>query len=136
VLCFACHRATVDRERSLEAAANLDTASEARFQAALPFEPINLPRLERLRTERAETRVADRAGAGQYVDKRRQAQIAARHTLERIVIGVRASINYSSGNHSQGHEQSEQEWKAARRNALHAAELQLPEAWLPFVASR
>ena len=47
----------------------------------------------------------------QYVDKRRQAQIAARHALVRLSEGLRAQ-------------------------GLYAAELQLPDTWLPFVASR
>ena len=63
-------------------------------------------------------------GAGQYVDKRRQAQIAARHALERIVIGLR-DRNLTT-----------RERDRMLSNAAHAAELQLPEAWLPFVVSR
>jgi hypothetical protein len=55
-------------------------------------------------------------GAGRYVDKRRQAQIAARHALQRIAAGVQA--------------------RGVTLAAIHAAELQLPEAWLPFVVSR
>jgi hypothetical protein len=123
-LCFACYRTSVDRERALKAAGDLNTASEARFQSALPFEPVNRSRLARLRTERAMARMAAHEGVGQYVDKRRQAQMAARHALERIVIGLR-----------------ERNAPAAERDrvlssATHAAELQLPEAWLPFVISR
>ena len=116
----------MDRERALKAAGSLDTASEARFQGQLPFEPVNRARLERLRAERADARVAAHAGAGRFVDRRRQAQIAARHALERIVAGVRASIE----------RRPEHEREAARRKALEAAELQLPDVWLPFVASR
>src|SRR5262249_43304770 len=88
-LCFACHRASIERERVLKAAGELNTASEARFQSTLPFEPVNRSRLARLQSERAVSRATARSGAGQYVDKRRQAQIAARHVLERIVIGLR-----------------------------------------------
>ena len=55
-------------------------------------------------------------GAARYVDKRRQAQIAARHALQQIAEGVQA--------------------RGATLAAIHAAELQLPEAWLPFVVSR
>ncbi len=55
-------------------------------------------------------------GAGRYVDKRRQAQIAARHALQQIAAGVQA--------------------RSATLAAIHAAELQLPEAWIPFVVSR
>jgi hypothetical protein len=123
-VCFACHRASMGRERALKAAGELNTASEARFQSALPFEAVNHSRLDRLRSERATSRIAQRAGAGQYVDKRRQAQIAARHVLERIVIGLRER-NATAGERHQ-----------VLSNATHAAELQLPEAWLPFVVSR
>jgi hypothetical protein len=123
-LCFACYRASIERERALRAAGELNTASEARFQSTLPFEPIHQSRLARLQSEREASRIAGRSGVGQYVDKRRQAQIAARRVLERIVIGLR-DRNASSA-----------ERDRVLTNATHAAELQLPEAWLPFVVSR
>jgi hypothetical protein len=56
------------------------------------------------------------AGAGRYADKRRQAQIAARHALQQIAAGIQS--------------------RGAVMSAIHAAELQLPEAWIPFVVSR
>jgi hypothetical protein len=115
-LCFQCYRAELDRERALKAAGQLDTASDERFQTALPFEPIDMPRLKMLRVERAAERAGMQTGAGRYVDKRRQAQIAARHALRHIAAGVQA--------------------RGAMLAAIHAAELQLPEAWLPFVVSR
>jgi hypothetical protein len=80
--------------------------------------------LARLQSERAVSRIAARSGTGQYVDKRRQAQIAARRVLERIVIGLRQRNATSA------------ERDRVLANATHAAELQLPEAWLPFVVSR
>jgi hypothetical protein len=123
-LCFACYRAGIERERALKAAGQLNTASEARFQSALPFEAVNHSRLARLRNERAASRITAQAGAGRYVDKRRQAQIAARHALERIVIGLR-------DRHAPAAEHDR-----ALASAIHAAELQLPVAWLPFVVSR
>lgn len=123
-LCFACYRASVERERALKAAGELNTASEARFQSTLPFEPVNRSRLARLQSERADARLAARSGAGQYVDKRRQAQIAARHVLARIVMGLRERNATSA------------ERDRVLANATHAAELQLPEAWLPFVIAR
>lgn len=123
-LCFACYRASVERERALKAAGELNTASEARFQCTLPFEPVNRSRLTRLQTELAASRIAARSGVGQYVDKRRQAQIAARRVLERIVIGLRERHATSA------------ERDRVLTNATHAAELQLPDAWLPFVVSR
>ena len=123
-LCFACYRASIERERALKAAGQLNTASEARFQSALPFEAVNHSRLVRLRNERAASRITEQAGAGRYVDKRRQAQIAARHALERIVIGLR-------DRHAPAAEHDR-----VLASAIHAAELQLPVAWLPFVVSR
>src|SRR5215813_15525160 len=47
-ICFACYRASLVRERALKAAGEFNTASEARFQCALPFEPVNRSRLARL----------------------------------------------------------------------------------------
>jgi hypothetical protein len=119
-LCFQCYRAGLDRDRALKDAAELNTASEARFQHLLPLEPINKPRLDRLRMERAAARARARFGTGQFVDKRRHAQIAARHALQQIAIGLKARTAHMEVDAS----------------AMHAAELQLPEAWLPFVASR
>jgi hypothetical protein len=122
--CFACYRATVERERALKAAGELNTASVERFQSALPLEPVNQSRLAQLRTDREASRVTSRQGIGHYVDKRRQAQIAARHALEQIVIGLR-DRNLTN-----------EERDRVLSNATHAAELQLPEAWLPFVVAR
>lgn len=124
VLCFACYRTTLDHDRKLKAAGELNTASDARFQSSLPFEPINRLRLERLRSERRTARLSAQTGPGRYVDKRRQAQMAARHALERIVIGLRER------------NASPAERDRAISGAVHAAELQLPAAWLPFVVSR
>jgi hypothetical protein len=112
-LCFECYRVDQARERALRAARNLNTASEARFQTPLPFEPVNRARLERLRAERSTARAGLKIGTGRFVDKRRHAQIAARHALDRIAAGLQS-----------------------RSDAIHAAELQLPAAWLPFVVSR
>jgi hypothetical protein len=123
-LCFACHQASVSRDRALKAAGQLDTASEARFQTTLPFQPVDQVRLARLRAERATARLTAQAGVGRYVDKRRHAQIAARHALERIVVGLRVR-NATQPEHDR-----------MMTMAVHAAELQLPEAWLPFVVSR
>src|SRR5579864_5096804 len=125
-LCFQCYRAELDRERALGAAGRLDTASTERFQSALPFEAINTSRLERLRAERAASRVTMQAGAGRFVDRRRQAQIAARHALQQVATGLRA----------RGASASPDLQHRAMAAAVHAAELQLPESWLPFVVSR
>ena len=123
-ICFECHRADRRHEEALKAAGEFETSSEARFQDGLPFEPVNVPRLERLKAERAEARVQARAGVGQYVDKRRQAQIAARHALQRLALGLAAR---------QIEPLARGRVDAA---AVHAAELQLPESWLPFVVAR
>ena len=123
-LCFQCYRAELDRGRALRGAAELNTASDARFQDQLPFEPVDRPRLAMLKVERSNERAEMLQGAGRFVDKRRQAQIAARHALQALAAGLRAR----------------QMPGADRDRALawvtHAAELQLPESWLPFVVSR
>src|ERR1051325_9390249 len=86
-VCFECYKAETRRQRAFEAAAALDTGSEARFQFGLPFEAVNRPRLARLRAARAESRRQLRVGPGRFVDKRRQAQIAARHALLQLGAG-------------------------------------------------
>jgi hypothetical protein len=133
LICFHCYRAELERDRALRAAGQLDTASEARFQCTLPFDRVNTARLTVLKAARAADRQARGAsqaierppgvsqaierppGVGQAiercVDRRRQAQIAARHALRAIGDGL-------------------------RMQQVHAADLQLPEAWLPFVVSR
>jgi hypothetical protein len=123
-LCFECFRVDQARQRALRAARNLNTASEARFQDTLPFEPVNRARLEHLRAERSTARAALKTGSARFIDERRRAQIAARHALDRIAAGLR-----SRGVH-------EVEGHPAIADAIHAAELQLPEAWIPFVVSR
>jgi hypothetical protein len=131
-LCFQCYRAGLDRERAIKAAGQLDTASDARFQSQLPFEPIDKPRLEMLKAERADARAFASLGVGQFVDKRRQAQIAARHALQTIA-GLNAR-ELSSHAASSGVEREARD--RAMTMAIHAAELQLPESWLPFVVAR
>src|SRR5258708_10484429 len=110
-LCFQCYRAEIERQRALRAAGDLDTASEARFQTQLPFEPIDRARLDGLKAARADVR---RAAAGGYEDRRRQAQIEARHALQAIAANLRSR---------------------GLASAVHAAELQLPESWLPYLVS-
>ena len=73
---------------------------------------------------RGDARAAAHAGAGRFADKRRQAQIAARHTLQRLADGLQARHTAPSAA------------ERAMDAAIHAAELQLPDAWLPFVVSR
>jgi hypothetical protein len=122
-ICFGCYRAELVRERALKAAGQLDTASEARFQGSLPFEPVNHNRLGQLRVRRDAARTAERGGVGQFVDKRRRAQIAARHALQDIAQGLKA------------HGVAVPERHPCSTAALHAAELQLPDAWIPYVVA-
>jgi hypothetical protein len=110
-VCFECYKADARRRRAFEAAAALDTGSEARLQSGLPFEAVDRPRLERLKAERVAARQQLRVGVGRFVDQRRRAQIAARHALQQLGDGL-------------------------RERGIHAAELQLPDSWLPFVMSR
>jgi hypothetical protein len=127
-LCFQCYRVGLERVRQLKAAATLNTASEARFQSQLPFEPVNVSRLAQLKADRQAARAASRTGSGQFVEKRRRAQIEARHALAMIVSGLRQR-QQSAGGPSADY--------AAQVHAItRAAELQLPEAWLPFVVAR
>jgi hypothetical protein len=136
-LCFQCYQADLARERALKAAGELDTASESRFQCQLPFEPLNRPRLDVMKAERAAARVAGIQGLGQYVDKRRHAQMAARHALQRIAagVGVRpAAAPYAPVPASA--QTSTADGDRVWASAVYAAELQLPESWLPFVVSR
>ena len=79
---------SLDRERALKAAGELDTASSERFQSALPFEPVNRARLAMLEVERAKSRETAHAAAGAFTDRRHQAQIKARHALQRILSGI------------------------------------------------
>lgn len=116
-LCFRCYRVELDRERGIAEAAQLNTASEIRFQTSLPFEPVDRVRLAQLRAARASARIAAAAGAGQYVDRRRRAQIAARHALERISTGLRGR-------------------QAASTPQYRVERVDVPAAWLPFVAAR
>jgi hypothetical protein len=120
-LCFQCYRAGFEREKALHAAAAIETASESRFQAQLPFEPVNRPRLDALRAERAAVRAVTPA----YSRDRRRAQIEARRALQQVAIGL----------HARGLAADPVARERAIFEAVHAAELQLPESWLPFVVS-
>lgn len=129
-ICFECHRADRRREAAIKAAGEFEpsaAAIESRVQDGLPFEPVHVARLERLKAERADARRQASAGNGHYVDKRRQAQIAARHALQQIALGLAARQGEPLARGRHGLDEAA---------AIHAAELQLPEAWLPFVVSR
>jgi hypothetical protein len=126
--CFQCYRANLDRERAIAAAGQLDTGSEARFQFQLPLEAVNQSRLDSLRAARSEARTASVQGIGAYVYKRRRAQIAARHALQAIAAGLRSRLG---PRHDSGPQRRQE-----MTDAIHAAEQQLPDAWLPFVVSR
>jgi len=121
-LCFQCYRAGLERDRALRTAGEINTATAARFQVQLPFEAVNRPRLERLKADRVSARTAlAPASLG-----RRRAQIDARHVLQQIAAGLR----------SRGLASDPASRERAIFQAVHAAELQLPESWLPFVMSR
>ena len=126
-ICFECYRADRRRDEAIKAAGAFEAASEARFQDGLPFEPVNVSRLARLKAERIAVRRQARIGVGRFVDKRRQAQVAARHALQRIAIGLRSRpidpIVYARAQREE-------------LDAIHAAEMQLPDSWLPFVVAR
>lgn len=132
-LCFQCYRLDLDRQRAFRAAGALNTASHERFQSTLPFEPVNIARLVRLKAERVAAQVDKQAGAGRYAERVRHAQIAARHALRRIAARVEAGR--VRGEDEDARDLSEHR-TAILAAAAHAAELQLPEAWLPFVVSR
>jgi len=127
-LCFQCYRAELERNRKIKAAGELNAASEARFQVSLPFEPVNAARLARLKTEHEESRRQARVGVGDYIVRRRRAQIEARHALDRIFKGLKQRNLAYPG------QLKARELSIAA--AVHAAELQLPESWLPFVVAR
>jgi hypothetical protein len=122
-VCFQCYRADLERDRAIKTAGDLNTASEARFQFQLPFEPLNRPRLETLKAACAKSR----AGRPPYVDYRRRAQIDARHALAQIATGLKARGFGVPGS---------KEADRAMFQAVHAAELQLPDSWIPFVVAR
>jgi hypothetical protein len=121
-LCFQCYRTELERERALRAAGERDTASVERFQFQLPFEPVNRPRLAALKTERQQARAA----TPPTTISRRHAQIEARHALSEIREGL-AARGLSPRVIDRHH---------AIFEAVRAAELQLPESWLPFVVAR
>jgi hypothetical protein len=126
-ICFLCYRAHIDRERALQAAAQLNTASAERFQSQLPFEPVNRPRLAMLKAERVAAYAARaQRPDGRFIDRRHEAQIAARRALQRIAAGLRPDRGVPAAGDDRAR---------AVAAAIHAAELQLPESWLPFVVS-
>src|SRR5215831_3322023 len=55
-ICFECFRADRKRDEAIKAAGAFEAASEARFQDGLPFEPVNVSRLARLKAERIAVR--------------------------------------------------------------------------------
>jgi hypothetical protein len=126
-LCFQCYRAQMDRNRALRAAATLHTASEARFQSQLPFEPVDKLCLRVLKCERSRALEVTFQSHGDRVIRRRHAQIAARHALGRVA----ADLERRHGGAA-----ADRDRDRAVALALRAAELQFPESWLPFVVAR
>ena len=157
-LCFACYRAELDRraivQRALAAAGRLDAGSDARFQFQLPFEPVDHRRLDALKADRQSARQAERrTRVGAYVDRRRHAQIAARHALRQIAVGFHARqpavgekcVERLEGSVGRLEERRLEERRLEKRRleknsamaaVFDASDLQLPESWIPFVMSR
>ena len=123
-LCFECYRADLARERALSEASRFGADNVERFQDGLPFEAVDEARLARLKSARADERKALAVAPGRFVDRRRHAQLMARRALATVARGLAAR------------KLSPVEGRAAMADAVHAAELQLPDAWLPFVMSR
>ena len=73
---------------------------------------------------RPEAREVASRGIGQYADSRRRAQIQARHAMQTIAAGLQARRRTPA------------DQAQTMASAIHAAELQLPEAWLPYVVTR
>jgi hypothetical protein len=76
-----------------------------------------------LRVERVAARVAAQAGPERFENRVHQAQIASRRVLQ--ALGQRLEVR--------GTERGERERLMA--SAAHAAELQLPDSWLPDVVT-
>ncbi|MGE0450974.1 MAG: hypothetical protein AB7Q29_15485 [Vicinamibacterales bacterium] len=131
-LCFQCYRADLERNRAIRRAAELDTASEARFQGALPFEPVNRARLARLRQERTAVQAAARSGTGRFVERRVRAQIEARHALARVLAGVRERRSLHAGSVAAAGSGVRAQAAAAPSMSAHA----YPASWLPFVVAQ
>lgn len=125
-LCFQCFRLDVERNRKLKAAGELNTASESRFTDSLPFEPVNKSRLAQLKAERQQAKATAREGVGACIEKRRRAQIEARHTLATIFQGLKQRRLVQPTDVS----------ARAGAKAAHVSDLQMPEAWLPFVVAQ
>jgi hypothetical protein len=131
LICFQCYRAGLQRDRALVAAGQLDTGSDARFQYARPFSPVNTARLAALKAERARVKTQVKTQAKAQITtqlescahRRRRAQIAARHAL-------------FPASSFQPLASSSRPRPARTIGAVTvAADLQFPESWLPFVMS-
>ena len=121
----------------MKAAGELETASDARFQCTLPFDAVDRSRLARLRTERIEARRTSNAGIGVYADRRRHAQLAARHALQQIAAQLASrQLAPTHVPHPTHLAHPTHPTHATFENLARVAELQLPEAWLPFVMAR
>jgi hypothetical protein len=123
-VCFQCYRDGQRREQLILEAAQRETTSEAQFQWTLPFEPVNARRLESLKALRATDRDTQPGGINGFAERRRRAQIAARHMLRMLEAGLQNESTLAGNRHR------------ALAAAAHVAELQFPDAWLPFVVAR
>jgi len=116
----------LERNRAFQAAAVLNTASEERFQAQLPFESVDKPRLHMLKAARSQVRVVAGTRQAGFAERRRRAQMAARRVMQSVISPAGAHEGAASL----------PDRARAITAALHAAELQLPESWIPFVVAR
>ncbi len=123
-VCFQCYRDGQRREQLIREAAQRETTSEAQFQWTLPFEPVNARRLESLKALRATARASQPGSISGFADRRHRAQIAARHMLQMLEAGLQSEPALARNG------------PRALAAAAHVAELQFPDAWLPFVVAR
>jgi hypothetical protein len=126
LLCFQCYRADLERDRAIRAAAVLNTASEERFQAQLPFESVDKPRLSMLKAAHRQAKAVAGTRPAAFAERRHRAQMAARRALQSVISRAGAGKNAPLSD----------DRARVIAAALRAAELQLPESWIPFVVAR
>lgn len=122
-LCFQCYRFS-SRQSAVDSRQSAADVPLPQWQSPLPFEPVNRARLIALKAERTAVRATQREDTGKFEERRRQAQIGARRALQRIDAALEARQLDPATR------------QRVMATAVHAAELQLPESWLPFVVAR
>ena len=123
-LCFQCYRADLDRERALVAAGRTRHGLGGALSGVLPLEPVNRPRLAALKAARTAARAGRVHG---WRPIRGQSAPGANRRAPRAAGDWRRRAAHESRPAVHGQ---------VMAAAIHAAELQLPESWLPFVVSR